>query len=162
MAEEITQVKQPSNQTGIPLSGSGLVKKFSTAGKKNNFKLIVITLAVVLAGIGTGWLLSGRVSSSSGSGVAAPGAKQTAKEAGLADESTFKDTAEGKLESGGISGEGTHHLVRDGGPSQYVYLTSTVIDLESFVGKKVQVWGQTNKGRKAGWLMDVGKIKVVE
>ena len=78
------------------------------------------------------------------------------------DEKTFKDTAEGTLQEGGISGEGTHHLVRPGGDSQNVYLTSTVIDLQSFVGKKVQVWGQTVSARKAGWLMDVGKVKVLE
>jgi hypothetical protein len=41
-------------------------------------------------------------------------------------------------------------------------LTSTVIDLASFEGKKVKVWGQSLSGRKAGWLMDVGKVKVVE
>jgi hypothetical protein len=66
------------------------------------------------------------------------------------------------LEEGGIDGEGTHHLVRDGGPSKSVYLTSTVIDLDSFAGKKVKVWGETISARKAGWLMDVGKIKIIE
>ena len=155
---------QPAVQAQAPtfqVKPGGIVKKFSFVGKKDNIKLIVIALVVVVAGVGTGWLFSGRVKSGSGETVA-PGAKQTANEAGIADESTFKDTAEGVLESGGISGEGTHHLVRDGGTSQYVYLTSTVIDLESFVGEKVQVWGQTNKGRKAGWLMDVGKIKVID
>jgi len=53
-------------------------------------------------------------------------------------------------------------LERTGGASQNVYLTSTVIDLQSFVGKNVQVWGDTLSGQKAGWLMDVGKIKTVE
>ena len=66
------------------------------------------------------------------------------------------------LEEGGISGEGTHHLVRGSGPSQYAYLTSSVVDLEPFVGKKVQVWGQTFTGKKAGFFMDIGKIKVVD
>lgn len=53
-------------------------------------------------------------------------------------------------------------MVRGIGPSQYAYLTSTVIDLSAFTGKKVQVWGQTIAGKKAGWLMDVGKVKVIE
>jgi len=53
-------------------------------------------------------------------------------------------------------------LIRPGGDSQNVYLTSTVIDLESFVGKKVEVWGETIGAREAGWLMDVGKVKVTE
>ena len=114
---------------------------------------------VVLLGVGSGWLISGRTR---GSSVTVPGAQTGPKEAGLADEATFRDSAEGILEEGGISGEGTHHLVRPGGESQNVYLTSTVIDLQSFAGKKVMVWGETISAKKAGWLMDVGKIKVVE
>lgn len=126
---------------------------------------IVSALLVVLAGVGTGWLLSGGASGgvlSNGDQKAAPGARQNSREAGVADESTFRDMAEGILESGGIDGEGTHHLVREGGESKYVYLTSTVIDLEGFVGKSVQVWGETIAAQQAGWLMDVGKIKVLE
>ncbi len=122
---------------------------------------IIGSVLVVLLGIGVGWFISGR-GWGSRSGTNVPGAKVGAKEAGLADEKTFKDTATGELKEGGISGEGTHHLVRPGGDSQNVYLTSTVIDLQGFVGKKVQVWGQTISGKSAGWLMDVGKIKVVE
>ncbi len=53
-------------------------------------------------------------------------------------------------------------MVREGGEDQYVYLTSTVIDLESFAGKKVQIWGETTSAQKAGWLMDVGKVKVLD
>lgn len=138
-----------------------IMKKFSF-GNKENLYLALGALVVVLLGGVTGWFLSGRgLISGQKVGVAAPGAKSGQNEAGIADESTFKDSAEGVLESGGISGEGTHHLVRDGGASQYVYLTSTAIDLESFVGKKVKVWGQTISAKKAGWLMDVGKIKTV-
>lgn len=88
--------------------------------------------------------------------------KPGAKEAGIADEATFKDSAEGTLEEGGMTGEGTHHLTRDGGPSQNVYLTSTVVNLDDFVGKKVKVFGQTISAKKAGWLMDVGLVKVSE
>lgn len=148
-------------QTPAPSVGKEqLVRKFSGSEKKSNAVLIVIALVTVLAGIGTGYLLSGKKGSSSG--VSVPGVTNTAKEAGMADEATFKDTATGVIRSGGISGEGTHHLERDGGPSQYVYLTSTVINMESFAGKKVQVWGQTTSAKKAGWLMDVGKLKVLD
>lgn len=136
-----------------------VVKKFPKFDIKNQAMLIVGAILVVLLGLGTGWLILGRAKGSSQT--AAPGAETSPKEAGLADEKTFRDSAEGVLEEGGIAGEGTHHLVRDGGPSQNVYLTSTVIDLQSFVGKKVTVWGETIAARKAGWLMDVGKIKVV-
>jgi hypothetical protein len=48
------------------------------------------------------------------------------------------------------------------GEHKYVYLTSSVVDLQSFVGKKVQVWGETLAGQSAGWLMDVGKVKVID
>ena len=138
------------------------IPKFKLAGKKN---VMMIGAVVILLGVLSGWGLSrqGVGRNILGlSGPAAPGAVSNADEAGLADESTFKDTATGKLEEGGVNGEGTHHLVREGGSSQNVYLTSTVIDLQAFVGKSVEVWGQTIGAREAGWLMDVGKIKVAE
>ncbi len=142
----------------------GLLKKFPKKAGQNNLSLIVGALLVVLAGIGTGWAVSG---SSLGRGEGAPsdvapGAEKSLTEAGLADEETFRDSAEGILEDGGIDGEGTHHLVREGGPSKYAYLTSTVIDMQPFVGKKVMIWGETISAKTAGWLMDVGKIKVIE
>jgi hypothetical protein len=137
-----------------------LVGKFTASGSKN---LVMVIVAVVVVGFGilTGWLLSG-VSKGKTQKVTGTNVTQTKKEAGISDEKTFKDTAQGLLKEGGINGEGTHHLERDGGPSQYVYLTSSVIDLDSFVGKNVQVWGETIKGAKAGWLMDVGRVKVLD
>jgi hypothetical protein len=139
----------------------GLVKKFPKLDFKVLAPYIIAAVLVVLAGIGTGWLVSGGPQSLSGT-QSAPGAKAGPNEAGLADEKTFRDSAEGVLEEGGVNGEGTHHLTRAGGTSQNVYLTSTVIDLQSFVGKKVTVWGETISAKKAGWLMDVGKVKVIE
>lgn len=87
---------------------------------------------------------------------------QTKNEEGVKDASTFKDTATGNLidNDGKITTEGTHILTR-GDASQNVYLTSSVIDLSKYIGKKVQVWGETFSGQKAGWLMDVGRIKVL-
>lgn len=127
----------------------------------------LVILLVILTGVGTGWFLSGgQVGPGGVSGkiAVAPGAKveEGGKTLGLEDTATFRDRAEGRLEEGGIDGEGTHHLVREGGESQNVYLTSSVIDLSQFVGKKVEVWGETNKAQKAGWLMDVGRIKILE
>lgn len=86
----------------------------------------------------------------------------TATEVGSTDTKTFRDQATGTLESGGLNGEGTHKLIREGGSSQTMYLISSVVDLETFVGKKVQVWGETIRGQKAAWLMDVGRVKLVE
>ena len=150
------------NQTPVQTQGGALIGKFSIS--KLKMKSLLIALVVIAAGIGTGWALSG----ANGNGLpgvpkgVAPGAELGEGEAGLADEATFRDTAEGLLEKGGIDGEGTHHLVREGGPSKYVYLTSTVIDLEGFEGKNIQVWGETISARSAGWLMDVGKVKTLD
>jgi hypothetical protein len=79
---------------------------------------------------------------------------------GSPDEKAFKDPATGVIDKGGFNGEGTHKLVRAGGASQTVYLTSSTIDLDALVGHQVTIWGQTFKGQKVGWLMDVGRAKI--
>jgi hypothetical protein len=75
---------------------------------------------------------------------------------------TFQDTASGTIEKGNINGEGTHILNREGGASQRVSLTSSAVDLDLFVGLKVEVKGQTNTSTKTGWFMDVGSVKRLE
>lgn len=151
-------------ETLNPLQNN-VVRKFETVkSSNNNLVLGLISIVVVLAGIGVGYLLSGAGKNGSSSGGLNSGNSivTSKNEAGIADESKFSATTEGVLEEGGIGGEGTHHLVKGSGPSQYAYLTSSVVDLSVFEGKKVQVWGETMSGKKAGWLIDVGKIKVVE
>ncbi|MBP9817651.1 hypothetical protein KBC75_02740 [Candidatus Shapirobacteria bacterium] len=74
----------------------------------------------------------------------------------------FTDTASGTIDKGGVNGEGTHTLNRPGGASQRAALTSSAVDLDLFVGKKVEVKGETNRSNKASWLMDVGSIKILE
>lgn len=149
-------------------SGRNVMRLFHGFENKQNMAMVGLTIFVVIAGITTGWIFSGTSASTSSQTESQQSAKQESKmtqsetEAGIADESKFGSTAEGMLVEGGIDGEGTHHLERAGGATQNVYLTSTVIDLQSFVGKKVTVWGDTISGMDAGWLMDVGKIKVTE
>ncbi len=75
---------------------------------------------------------------------------------------TFSDHATGVVKKGGVNGEGTHTLDREGGVDQDAALTSSVIDLDLFVDKEVEVKGETNASRKAGWFMDVGSIKILE
>jgi len=150
-----TSTPQPVQQA------QNIVKKFTGSDNSTNLKLVGIALLVILAGILTGGLLSGRLSAK-GKSVAAPGVKSTSTEAGSANTETFKDTATGTLLAGGIKGEGTFHLERPGGETQTVYMTSTVIDLSTFAGKKVQIWGQTYAGKNTPWLMDVGRVKVVD
>lgn len=135
--------------------------------KKSSMSIALSSILVVLAGIAVGWIMAGNKLSGGKSGDSASGkvgVVNSSDEAGVVDESVFKNSEApiGILQEGGINGEGTYHLERPGGISQTVYLTSTVIDLKTFVGKKVQVWGETLSGQKAGWLMDVGKIKVVK
>jgi len=148
---------QPQVQMQSPIAP--IVNNFPKGGFKKVWPYVLGSFLIVLIGVGTGWLLTKNKGSSS---AVAPGAKNTANVAGINDTSTFKDEAEGLLEEGGISGEGQYHLTRSGGVSQTVYLTSTSVDLSLFVGKNVKVWGQTLSARKAGWLMDVGKIQVVD
>ena len=156
----LRKAMQPQGQT-ILQTPQNLVRNVSSGNFKKYLPLILGSLVVVVLGILTGWMLSGKAGT--GGSASAPNVKVTANEAGILDESTFKgDTAEGTLKEGGISGEGTHYLEREGGPVKNVYLTSSVIDLQSFVGKRVMIWGETLSAKKAGWLMDVIKVKVTE
>ena len=128
--------------------------------------LVVVFLVVIGGGVFSGKFLAGKWSSS-GSGELAKGSVSQEKikkgeEFGLKDKQAFKDVATGVLKEGGVDGEGTHHLEREGGVSQNVYLTSSVLDLQQFVERKVQIWGETFAAQKAGWLMDVGKLKVLD
>lgn len=138
------------------------------ARSKKSVKPILLVIALA-AGIFTGY---GAYKLQTKSGVLPGGTKapmaQVAGDSvnagdvfGVQDEKTFKDSAEGYLVIGGIDGEGSHHLLRPGGASQTVYLTSSVTDLDKFDGMEVKVWGETFKGQKAGWLMDVGRVQVV-
>lgn len=129
-------------------------------------KLLIILSVIVIVGIGSGYFLAknsailnlgpANLSKTPGPSVA----KGTI--IGSNDTKTFKDTTEGILKEGGIDGEGQFHLVRPGGESQNVYLTSSIVDLSKFIDRKIKVWGETNKAQKAGWLMDVGRVEVLE
>lgn len=122
----------------------------------------LVTLALI-GGLGTGFILSrsAATQATAGGSLVKPSSSPPL-EAGINDTKTFRDCATGQLEKGGIEGEGTHHLIREGGPSQTAYLTSSVVDLDQFVGRMVQVCGQTIASQHAGWLMDVGIIKQVQ
>ncbi|EKD63004.1 MAG: hypothetical protein ACD_52C00001G0005 [uncultured bacterium] len=143
-----------------------VVNKFPLRKPKFSRLVVPLTLSftILLIGTATGWLLAGQPGATLGqsSEKGQENSKQGDLEAGIADDKAFPDSAEGELKDGGIKGEGTHHLDRGLGVEKDVYLTSTVINLDNFVGKKVQVWGQTITAKNAGWLMDVGKIKVLQ
>ncbi|KUK78958.1 MAG: hypothetical protein XD95_0688 [Microgenomates bacterium 39_7] len=137
--------------------------------KKQKKMLIIMCVVAVVAGIGTGFgahLLRAQQTRIEGgpepAQMIAEGEFEVGDVFGIQDTDIFKDTAQGYLERGGINGEGSHRLLRPGGESQTVYLTSTVTDLDKLVGAEVKVWGETYKGQKAGWLMDVGKVEIIK
>lgn len=145
-----------------------LVHDFNTQNLKSSFtpKIIGLFVVVIVIGVISGYLLSGNsisspISGSKNGGIFNGSSVSKGTIVGSNDTSTFKDTAEGTLKSGGIDGEGAFHLERSGGASQNVYLTSSTVDLSKFIDKKIKVWGQTQKAQTAGWLMDVGRVEVL-
>jgi len=141
-----------------------LVHSFEEVSPFFTRNLIIVLVVVVLLGFGTGYYL-GQSGGKAGKNITQTVVnKEDIKKGtieGTSDTSTFKDTAEGTLKEGGIDGEGAFHLERPGGESQYVYLTSSIVDLSKYIDKKIKVWGETQKAQKAGWLMDVGRIEVL-
>lgn len=133
------------------------------ANNKNKFTLVHFFLflsLIIVAGFIAGFILTTvqKSSTSTKKALDSP-AKKTA---GISDKKTFKDKAEGVLKEGGANGEGNFHLERAGGESQNVYLTSTTVDLFQYIDKKVRVWGETFSAQKAGWLMDVGLVELLQ
>jgi hypothetical protein len=145
-----------------------LIHDFNTKDSlKNAFtpKVITLLLVVIVVGVVSGYLIAGKNGSISDNAKTSGGATSSSVAKGTIqgsnDTATFKDTAQGTLKTGGIDGEGAFHLVRPGGDSQNVYLTSSIVDLSKFIDKNVKVWGQTQAAQHAGWLMDVGRIEVL-
>ena len=154
MENRINRKESQSND----LMGNLIISKASFLSSK----LIIGLIIFIILGVGTGYIFGKKNSFSTPIASNSVGVSSGDGAVGSLDTKTFKDAAEGKLELGGINGEGAYHLVRQGGKSQYVYLTSSVVDLTQFVGKKVKVWGETQKAQYAGWLMDVGRVEKLD
>ncbi len=152
------------NQNPLPIPGLRRVPfkpKFSLPTK---IAPILIIVLVVLAGIFSGLIASSRNKNQAK-------VKSSIQEENLTPEQktsfnqTFRDQAEGQVEKNDKLdkyAQGTHRLIRPGGESQTAYLTSSVLDLDQYVGKKVKVYGETFGSSQVGWLMDVGKVEVVK
>lgn len=151
----------PAAQPTAPVMHSFTETK--TTGPSFHMNPIVIFIIVAVLGVGTGFGLSQMSSGPGKKLIPLPkvSSVQTGKSYGVTDTKAFPDTAEGTLQEGGIEGEGQYHLVRPGGDSQNVYMTSSTVDLSQFTGKKIKVWGATQTAQTAGWLMDVGKVEVL-
>lgn len=156
-----------------PVDTSNMLRQNQTSDMKKNLKLyITLGVIAVVAGIGTGYggyklqaQTGGSVSqkqNNAGIERVAEGTVAVGDVFGVNDTDTFSYSAQGYLEAGGLDGEGSHSLLRPGGESQTVYLTSSVTDLDPLVGMEVKVYGETFKGQKAGWLMDVGRVEVLK
>lgn len=128
---------------------------------------IILTILAVLAGVGTGFgtfrlsAKSGLIGNKAQLATTPTEGKVKAGDVFGSTDAVFDSNAQGYLEEGGLEGEGSHRLLRPGGESQTVYLTSSVTDLDEFVGMEVKLWGETFKSQKAGWFMDVGRVEVV-
>lgn len=155
------------NATLIHMSDSSVIHNldgnFQSGMKLSSFLLLLLSVILVGTVIGFG---AAQIKSQQKKSTVSTSTKQTdtvQKSAGIADKKTFKDSAEGLLKEGGFEDEGSFHLERKpGDTSQNAYLTSSTVDLSQYVGKKVKVMGQTYKGQKAAWLMDVGYVEIVE
>jgi len=139
------------------------MKEEAVMTKQTKTIVLGVFLIMILLGVVTGYFISGGKKLSSGTATsAAAGPTATGKNVfGSADTKTFTDSATGTIEKGGISGEGTHKLIREGGASQTACLVSSVLDLDQFVGKKVKVTSKTMEAKSCPWLMDVGQIEVL-
>lgn len=129
------------------------------ANLENPLRTILgVVIAALVLGILTGYILSTKNSGSNVSSLVAGKAKTAGQ-----DTRTFRDFAEGVIKAKPAPSdpseyvEGTHTLIREGGVP--VALTSSVVDLSQYEGKKVKVFGETQKALKEGWLMDVGKVE---
>jgi hypothetical protein len=162
----VTPASSPAikSSTPIPPASNNMKSK-----KTKSTKTVMLGIVVVILGILSGYLIysstNTNTSIASTTTSAIPKTAESVVEGevyGAEVSDAFKDEAQGVLIKGGIKGEGTHHIIRDGGPSRNVYLTSSVLDLNLFNDHEVKVWGETFQAQEAGWLMDVGRVEVVK
>lgn len=153
------------NNASITNNGTPITRSTNTMSSRSKKAVIITSVIAIVAGTLTGFGGFKLMAKNQPLPEATqPGDVSSIKNGdvfGSKDKDAFKDSAEGYLEKGGLEGEGSHHLVRPGGETQTVYITSSVTDLDTLEGMDVKVWGETFKGQKAGWLMDVGSIEVI-
>lgn len=132
-----------------------ITKKLLTGTSPKKLLFLTVLISLVLGSL-TGYILASKGSVKNNAGATVP---KTAQQ----DTRTFRDFADGVIKTKpqpsdpGEYVEGTHLLEREGAVP--VALTSSVVDLSQYEGKKVKVFGETQKALKEGWLMDVGKVE---
>lgn len=143
------------------LQADKITKSFASANPKR--LLLTVIIGSIILGVVSGYVLSQK--GGGGGGLATSGILNTPAKNAQTDTKTFRDFAEGTLKTkaqpkGSEYSEGTHLLERKG--EVPVALTSSVVDLSQYEGKKVKVFGETQKALKEGWLMDVGKVEEIK
>jgi len=147
---------------------NSLMHTFKEGKSSSSFfttRLFVFVVIAALLGVGSGYFLArsgGKTGISTLDRVTNAAKIKKGQILGSDDLETFKDTTEGTVKKGGLGDEGSHSLIRPGGESQTVCLTSSLIDLDTLEGRKVKVWGETNTPKTCGWLMDVGRVQVLD
>lgn len=122
---------------------------------------IIIAVVVVSFGVFTGLILSSRSKNANTAASASSFEESLPAEQKQSFNQTFRDSAEGVIQKNDSDkyAQGAWKLIRPGGEDQTAYLTSSVIDLDAYIGKKVKVYGETFGSSQVGWLMDVGKVE---
>ena len=140
-----------------------VTRQLTTTSSYKIYSMIMV--GAVVLGLVVGYMLAVSNSKNPTSGGLLPnGQGSQALTAAQQDNKTFKDFAEGVIQpkpspkSGADYSEGAYVLIRQNAVP--VALTSSVVDLSQYTGKKVKVYGETQKAVKEGWLMDVGKVDV--
>ncbi len=127
-------------------------------------KILPVLVIIVIIGLGifTGLVASSRTKNKA-IGTSLPKDQNLSPEQKQSVQTVTRDTAEGVIQKNDKfeeTAQGQWKLIRPGGESQTAYLTSSFLDLDQYVGKKVKVYGETLGSQKVGWLMDVAKVEV--
>lgn len=145
------------------LESNKITKALVSSDNPKKLLLTIVIISVVL-GVLTGFILSNK--NKTGGGLTSAGLSTPTAKNAQSDTRTFKDFAQGTIKvrpqpsDPGEYSEGTHILERQGAIP--VALTSSVVDLSKYEGKKVKIFGETQKALKEGWLMDVGKVEEIK
>ncbi len=137
---------------------SKIIKSLGGNPKYSRLFILVLIIAVAL-GVVTGYIVANKRLTATDSGL--PKIEEAPKSA-QEDQRLCRDFAEGTIEARKPSAkegdytEGSHLLIKEG--AYPVALTSSVVDLSQYEGKKVRITGETQKAIKEAWLMDVCKV----
>ena len=144
-------------------SNEQLVRKLSVPSVAKIFGVVVVLS--LIAGTGTGFILAKTGEKSSSGTITSVTPGNAPPKSAQQDNQTFRDFAEGVIQNKPSPkpgqkdySEGSVLLQRQ--CAVPVALTSSVVDLSQYMGKKVKVYGETQKALEEGWLMDVGKVEV--